>query len=81
MRNPENPSKQTSFREPGWWAVLLPLTMLIALQSWLVVTYGSDALGGPSQVALLLTAGAAAIWGHLVYGKPWRAFGRSESVV
>lgn len=75
MKNEKNISEHNNGKEPQWWAVLLPLGLLIALQSWLVVTYGSDALGGPSQVALLLTAGAAAIWGHLVYGKPWRAFG------
>jgi len=65
----------TQHHAPHWWAVLLPLSLLIALQSWLVFTYGSDALGGASQVALLLTAGAAAIWGHLAYGKSWRTFG------
>lgn len=59
---------------PRWWAILLPLTLLIALQSWLVMTYGSDALGGASQGALLITAGASALWGHFVYNKSWSAF-------
>lgn len=75
MKNQIRRNKDKVANNPKWWAVLLPLSMLIALQSWLVMTYGSDALGGASQVALLLTAGMSAIWGHLVYGKTWRTFG------
>lgn len=62
-------------REPHWWLIFLPLAVLVGLQSWLIASYGADALGGASQVVLLLSAGLTAAIGRYGYHRPWSAFG------
>lgn len=60
---------------PSWWLIFVPLTLLVGLQSWLILTYGSDALNGASQVVLLLSAGLTATIGRYGYGCSWSDFG------
>lgn len=59
---------------PHWWAIFFPLTMLVGLQSWLIWSYGSDALNGASQVVLLLTSGLIVLIGKFCYGISWHNF-------
>ncbi len=61
-------------RKPHWTISCLPLAVLVVLLSLVVRHYGSDALEGASQVALLLSAGVAIFLGMLVYKQPWKEF-------
>lgn len=70
------PKKKRAERQPHWWAILLPLTLLVGLQSWLIGVYGSDALNGASQVTLLLSAGLTFVIGRFIYHKDWSTFGK-----
>lgn len=62
-------------RTPRWWVVFFPLALLVGLQTWLITSYGADALNGASQVALLLTAALTASLGRYLYGMTWDTFG------
>lgn len=58
-------------RKPHWWAILIPLSILIFIQTWLVFTFGNDALSGASQVGLLLVSAAVCTIARLLYRTPW----------
>lgn len=64
-------SKKTS---PGVVASLLPFVILIATQIGVIREFGADALGGPSQAALLLAAGVTIAFCIFLYGTPWKRF-------
>lgn len=70
----DNQTERAS-RAPHWWAIFVPLTLLVGLQSWLILSYGADALNGASQVVLLLSAGLAASMGRFIYHQRWSVFG------
>lgn len=52
------------------WLALLPIIVLISALSWNVYVYGDDALGGSSQMVILLVTGFAAAIG-LLRGTHW----------
>lgn len=54
-----------------WLIALIPLATLIALQVVVIREFGSDALDGASQTALLFAAAVAAAMGMVFYRVPW----------
>ena len=54
-----------------WTVALIPLLVLIALQVVVIRVFGSDALDGASQTALLLSAGVAVAIAMIGYRVPW----------
>ena len=62
-----------------WTVALIPLAVLIALQVVVIREFGSDALDGASQTALLLSAGVAVAIGMIGYRVPWRSIDRAMS--
>ena len=54
-----------------WLIALIPLATLIALQVVVIREFGSDALEGPSQTALLFAAAVAVAMGMIFYKVPW----------
>jgi len=61
-------------RKPHWIVSLIPVCFLIIVLSVVIRIFGTDALDGASQVALLLAAGLTIGIGMLVYGTPWSKF-------
>ena len=62
-----------------WTVALIPLLVLIALQVVVIRVFGSDALDGASQTALLLSAGVAVAIAMLGYRVPWSSIDRAIS--
>lgn len=69
---------------------LIPLLVLVALVSFTVKIFGSDSLGGGSQVALLLSSAVAVGISMILYDMPWKSFtdslkktigGTSEAII
>ena len=54
-----------------WMVALIPLAVLVALQVVVIREFGSDALDGASQTALLFAAAVAAAMGMIFYKVPW----------
>ena len=54
-----------------WLIALIPLATLIALQVVVIRAFGSDALDGASQTALLFAAAVAVAMGMIFYKVPW----------
>ena len=54
-----------------WTVALIPLAVLIALQVVVIREFGSDALDGASQTALLFAAAVAVAMGMIFYKVPW----------
>ena len=54
-----------------WTVALIPLVVLIALQVVVIREFGSDALDGASQTALLFAAAVAVAMGMIFYKVPW----------
>ena len=63
--------RHTQGRTPGWQVSLLPFALLVVLLFLVIKHFGSGALDGGSQVALLLSTGAALALSMLVYRTPW----------
>ncbi|MCQ2115799.1 MAG: sodium:proton antiporter [Bacteroidales bacterium] len=61
-------------KSPHWLISCIPLVFLVVLLFFVVRHYGSDALEGASQVALLLSAGLAIALGMAVCKQPWKSF-------
>lgn len=61
------------------WLSLLPIGILVALLALTIYIFGSDALGGGSQVALLIATSICVIIGMSVLRKPWNDF--EEAIV
>ena len=59
---------------PHWAVSCIPFVFLVALLVLVITYFGSDALEGASQVALLLAASLAIAIGMLVYKQPWKVF-------
>lgn len=55
-----------------WLIALVPLAVLITLQVLVIREFGSDALDGASQTALLIAAAVAVTMGMLFFKVPWR---------
>lgn len=58
--------------KPTWWASLIPLAILVALLFFVVRNFGADALGGASQVALIIASGVIIAISIFVYKCPWK---------
>ena len=56
------------------WLSLLPITILVGLLALTIYIFGSDALGGGSQVALLMATGICVLIGMGALRKPWAVF-------
>jgi NhaC family Na+:H+ antiporter len=61
----------TSSPRIHWTVALIPLVVLIALQVVVIREFGSDALDGASQTALLFAAAVAVAMGMIFYKIPW----------
>lgn len=53
---------------------LLPIAVLILLLTLIIPIFGSDALAGGSQIALLTTSAFCVFLGILIYKKRWIDF-------
>ena len=63
--------------KPSWWISLLPFVFLVAALSVVIYIFGSDALSGASQVALLFAAGFTVALSMILYRIPWKVFEES----
>ena len=59
---------------PSLWLSFLPIAVLVGLLALTIYIFGSDALGGGSQVALLMATGVCVAIGMGVLRKPWKEF-------
>ncbi len=55
-----------------WTLTLIPLAVLVALQVLVIREFGSDALDGASQTALLVAAAVAVTMGMVFFKVPWK---------
>ena len=60
--------------KPSWQVSLLPFLFLMAALSVVIYVFGSDALAGASQVALLFAAGFTVVLAMVLYRIPWKVF-------
>ena len=74
----ETPSPTPSPRI-HWTVALIPLVVLVALQMVVIREFGSDALDGASQTALLLSAGVAVTIGMIGFRVPWSSIDKAMS--
>ena len=58
-------------RTPAWQVSLLPFALLVVLLFFVIKHFGSGALDGGSQVALLICTGVALAISILIYHIPW----------
>lgn len=58
-------------KSPSWWVSLIPIVVLVTLLFFVVRYFGSDALTGASQVALIFAVGVTIAISLFVYGTPW----------
>ena len=60
--------------QPTWWISLVPFVVLIAALSMVIYVFGTDALSGASQVALMFAAGVTVVLSMILYRIPWKVF-------
>ena len=60
--------------KPSWAVSLIPFIVLIAALTVVIYIFGSDALSGASQVALLFAAGVVVAISMILYRTPWMVF-------
>ena len=58
-------------KQPSWVVSLLPVMSLVAIMFLVVRIFGKEALGGGSQLALIISAGFGIFLAILVYKCPW----------
>ncbi len=56
---------------------LTPIVILVVLLFFVIRAYGGDALGGASQVSVLLTSAICVLIGMAGYGRQWKDFERA----
>ena len=66
-----NKSNDTAPIKPSAWLSAIPFITLIALLSCTLVVFGSDSLGGPSQIVLLTASGVCIALGMGVCHIKW----------
>ena len=66
--------KADNRKKPSWAVSLIPLVFLILLLFFVIKYFGTDALSGGSQVALLLSAGLTIFISTVFYKVPWDDF-------
>lgn len=59
---------------PSWAVSLVPFVVLVALLSLVIYVFGTDALSGGSQVALMFAAGVTVVLAMVLYRIPWKTF-------
>lgn len=59
-------------RKIVWWVALIPFVVLVVTLFFVIRFFGADALGGASQVALILAAGVAVAIAMMGYKLPWK---------
>ena len=60
--------------QPSWWISLIPFVVLVSVLSVVIYVFGSDALAGASQVALMFAAGVTVVLTMLLYKVSWKTF-------
>lgn len=60
--------------QPSWWISLIPFVVLVAALSVVIYVFGTDALSGASQVALMFAAGVTVVLAMVLYRIPWKTF-------
>ena len=60
--------------KPSWGISLIPFAVLVAALSIVIYVFGSDALSGSSQVALMFAAGVTVVLAMVLYKIPWKTF-------
>ena len=60
--------------QPTWWVSLIPFVVLVAALSLVIYVFGTDALSGASQVALMFAAGVTVVLAMVLYRIPWKTF-------
>ncbi len=60
--------------QPSWGVSLIPFVALVAMLSVVIYVFGTDALSGASQVALMLAAGLTVVISMILYRIPWKTF-------
>ena len=60
--------------KPSWWISLLPFVFLVAALAVVIYAFGTDALSGASQVALIFAAGFTVVLAMVLYRIPWKVF-------
>ena len=53
---------------------MIPFVVLVAVLSVVIYVFGSDALTGASQVALMFAAGVTVVLTMLLYKVSWKTF-------
>ena len=64
-------------KTPHWGISLIPFIVLAATLFLVILGFGSDALAGGSQVALILSAGFTVVLSMILYKIPWKVFEES----
>ena len=59
---------------PSWVVSLIPFIVLVATLAQVIYIFGTDALSGASQVALLFGAGVVVAISLIFYKIPWKVF-------
>ena len=59
---------------PSWWVSLIPFVVLAVILSVVIYVFGTDALSGASQVALMFSAGLTVVISMLFYKTSWKTF-------
>ena len=60
--------------QPSWWISLIPFVVLVTALSIVIYVFGTDALSGASQVALMFAAGVTVVLAMVLYRIPWKTF-------
>ena len=60
--------------KPSWWVSLIPFVVLAVILSIVIYVFGTDALSGASQVALMFAAGLTVVISMLFYKTSWKTF-------
>ena len=59
---------------PSWWVSLIPFIVLIVVLVFVIKAFGSSALDGASQVALIFATGVTVAISMIFYRIPWKDF-------
>ena len=68
---------KTGIRHIHWTIALVPFVVLVALQIFVIKLFGSDAIDGASQTALLFATGVAVGIAMIGYKVPWQNIDRA----
>ena len=66
---------------PHWAVSLIPFVVLIAVLFLVIKGFGTDALSGASQVALMFAAGVTVAISMIFYKVPWNSCGMTQATV